>query len=311
MKRPRTSTCATLGSADVRPAPVVASASWLLKHHWNGVLRRPRNKLYCADWVVSTVRHGRLSMLSPVGSPQPGVVPPEATHADSILYVVRAGGIKDFRPMVFTRNPDAYDPSLETLALYGARPMDVVYVPGAGNYCAEHSLSTAHYFDQYDHFRGGTVITDQGNSFKMGSESACEDRGFQQHVTFTPCVHQHLSTLDNGLNGPAKCGWRSDLPQLKSDMEHSLSLMQHLREQTPAYICDCFTRNWFLEKPEVPLADIQALVAGEKNLINDRITYHEKCRQAYLEWVMLKKTRDSRSLIPSRVGLDGAYWASK
>ncbi len=71
------------------------------------------------------------------------------------------------------------------------------------------------------------------------------------------------------------------------------------------------TRNWFLDKPQVPLADVQALVAGEKNLANDRITYHEKCRQAYLGWVLLKKTRDSRSLIPTGAGLDGGYWASK
>lgn len=308
-RQARTAGCGIGISLEVQTE--VASA-WLRKHHNNGVLGRPLEDLYCADWVVSTVRQGRTTTLSPIGGPQPGVVPTDATYSDSILVVERADGDKRFRPMAFTRNPQADDPSEETLDLYKryhVRPIDVVYVPGDGNYCAEHSLSTAHYFDQYDHFQGGTIITDCGNSWKMKDESVLEDRGFGEHLNFPACVHHHLSVPDNGINGPAKHAWRAGLHQLASDLERTLSLMQELHRPTPKYIRSCFERNWLLKKPDVPIAAVQALVCGEKEFVSDRISFHEKCRAAYLEWINLKKTRDSRSLMASGQGLDGSYWA--
>jgi transposase len=285
---------------------------WFDTYQGDGGLGCPRNELYCADYVVSTVRTSTISTLSPIGGAQPRVAPPEAIYSDSIVYVVRADGDQTFRPMAFTRNPvvngERDRATQKKFRTWNIPADDVVFVPGKGNYCAEHQDSTSHYFDQYDHYAGGTILTDNGSSWKFGGESMPLDKGFNNHIYFPPAIHQNLSVMDNGVNGVAKKIWRSKHSALDSDLDRTLCLMQSLQEVNPEHIRSFFVRNLCLDMDELSRPVIEALVRGSDNPQSEKILYFDKCHQQYLQFNALKNKRDSRTLTKSGLGLDGSYW---
>jgi hypothetical protein len=167
--------------------------------------------------------------------------------------------------------------------LWGLEIWQIVYVPSKKLLCREHQDMVDYHFELNDVDPDTVVFTDGGGALFWRKDVAVASEHVGTTVQYPPCVHQFLSTNDNGLHGYAKHQWREKYGlDHTDDVASSLFFLHCLSSVPERHIRDSFHCNMFLHSREVDIDVVKDIVTkGNYGKIRDNL-YYQDSLQIYL-----------------------------
>lgn len=305
-----------------RPLPLMKTTDdvaveyhqFVLDLHNRGVFKRDHSTLVCLDFVTNSRRTERGTTRQVKGSAQKKKQRVAVDYTDSYLIALTADGERTFESLFFTFNPvfdrdgDEWGHVKRWLKEYHIEEWRIIYGKSKKQYCKECSDQVSHFQRLYNkELRGMTVLHDDGNAFKRGSDLILED-GSQEVFVFPSLSHGFLSPCDNKANAVAKAMWRAERPpdnEAKAAL-HLLWCFDWLKKDS---LVNDWSRNFFLGRDKLTLNAVKDRLQC-RNKSNDFVVEHEaKYSEAYIEWKEEHEERvPSDDPIVQQTELDGPYW---
>ena len=243
------------------------------------------SRVCCIDFTFTSHRMDRVRGYYKKGEPPPVATARPTRFTNLIICASFADGVDRAPPIMFTYNPafnldrnrtarrgaleERVQRALNEVRHLGVKREDIIYVDPPLNkkkkeytYVGERQELLERFLSIRKIPKNCYIFHDDGSVFGSKNSTTLGKLGYENEITFEPCVHQFFSTCDNNWFGKAKKKWRSKFSSFEDDILTSVWLLGYIRE-TYARVEKRFKKNFLLGIPRPSRVAVRELIEGK------------------------------------------------